>query len=214
VKQQILQLYPASKNKKMNVLFHPLFFTDHAHKNKVQIPHKHHFKLLFLGRLLPYKGLDILIDAYVLLKAKKAPISLTLAGSGTLDADVHTRIERLGITLHQKWLSDDEIIALIKDHECVVLPYREASQSGVIAAAHGLLKPVVTTPVGGLPEQVHAPIGGRIAIDMTPDALCDAMCTVMHDLHNNPDFYDTLHGYAKTQTWDIFIKRLNASTVN
>jgi glycosyltransferase involved in cell wall biosynthesis len=60
----------------------------------------------------------------------------------------------------------------------VVLPYREASQSGIIAAAHGLGVPVVATPVGALPDQIRNGVDGIIARAVNAEALADALAII------------------------------------
>jgi glycosyltransferase involved in cell wall biosynthesis len=64
---------------------------------------------------------------------------------------------------------------LVAGADAVVLPYREASQSGVAPMAHGLGVPVVATPVGGLAEQLRDGVDGVLARDMTAQALAEAM---------------------------------------
>ena len=56
-----------------------------------------------------------------------------------------------------------------------MLPYVEASQSGVIAIAHSLSTPVVVTPVGGLMEQVIEGPNGLISEKVTPESLASAI---------------------------------------
>jgi len=74
-----------------------------------------------------------------------------------------------------KWLTNSEIENLVNKSNLVVLPYIEASQSGVIAIAHSLSTPVVVTPVGGLVDQVIEGENGLIAADVTPKALAMAI---------------------------------------
>ena len=78
-------------------------------------------------------------------------------------------------------LVDEEVAKLLSSVDLIILPYIEASQSGVIPLAFALGKPVVVTNVGGLKEQV--PDGcGLIIPPNNPKALSDAIC----ELYNNP----------------------------
>ena len=72
-------------------------------------------------------------------------------------------------------LTNSEIENLVSKSNLVVLPYIEASQSGVIAIAHSLSTPVVVTPVGGLVDQVVEGKNGIIAAEVTPKALATAI---------------------------------------
>jgi glycosyltransferase involved in cell wall biosynthesis len=119
-------------------------------------------RLVFAGRMMAYKGVDILADALARL-AQRDDWRLTVAGAGPeLDDAMARRFE-----LHQvervsrEWLSEAELDALIADCDVLLAPYRSATQSGVIsqALAHG--KPCVVTPVGALGEQIGD--GGWVA---------------------------------------------------
>ncbi len=110
-------------------------------------------RLLSFGRLLPYKGLDLLADALTAL-GPDLPFDVRICGDGPVSADL-ARLRALpGVEVDRRWIPETELRALIEWSDAVVLPYREASQSGVAAAAIGQGRLVVATSVGGLPEQL------------------------------------------------------------
>jgi len=74
-----------------------------------------------------------------------------------------------------RWIMDDEIPDIFNDAAVVVLPYIEASQSGIIPIAYSLAIPVVATPVGGLQEQVIDGETGLIAKNITPEGIADCI---------------------------------------
>ena len=110
-------------------------------------------RLLCFGRLLPYKGLDLLADALAALPADQA-VAVRVVGHGpecpALDALRACR----GVTVENRWVPEVEIGALLAWSDAMILPYREASQSGVAAAALAAGRPVIATRVGGLAEQL------------------------------------------------------------
>ena len=59
-----------------------------------------------------------------------------------------------GVTVENRWVPETEIGALLAWSDALILPYREASQSGVAAAALAAGRPVIATCVGGLREQL------------------------------------------------------------
>jgi glycosyltransferase involved in cell wall biosynthesis len=59
-----------------------------------------------------------------------------------------------GVTVENRWVPEAEIGALLAWSDALILPYREASQSGVAAAAMAAGRPVIATRVGGLREQL------------------------------------------------------------
>jgi glycosyltransferase involved in cell wall biosynthesis len=111
--------------------------------------------ILFLGRIRKYKGISTLIDAYNLLPEPR--LNLTIAGEGNLPVHDYSRV-----TVINRWLSDEEMIELLQGCEILVLPYVEATQSGLVPIAMNLNVKIVFSEVGGLSEQLstyHRKVG-------------------------------------------------------
>lgn len=123
-------------------------------------------RLLSFGRLLPYKGLDLLADALALLGPQPG-LEVRIVGHGP-ESNVLDRLRAMpGVTVENRWVPEDEIGALLGWSDAVVLPYREASQSGVAAAALAAGRRVLGTQVGGLAEQLA---GNDLALQCEADA--------------------------------------------
>jgi glycosyltransferase involved in cell wall biosynthesis len=138
-------------------------------------------RLLFFGRILQYKGLGHLLRAQRMLRERGVEVDLVVAGSGSLE-DVAGLLDGLsGVEVHNHWLSNQEVASFMAEADAVVLPYIEASQSGVAATAFAAGRPVVATPVGGLVQQVSHDRTGLLAKDMTVEALADAIQTFASD---------------------------------
>jgi glycosyltransferase involved in cell wall biosynthesis len=123
-------------------------------------------RLLCFGRLLPYKGLDVLADAVRRLEARLG-WELRVVGSGPESADLAALRTLPGVTVENRWVPEHDIATLIAWCDALVLPYKEASQSGVAPAAIAAGRRVVSTRVGGLVEQLG---GEALAILCEPDA--------------------------------------------
>lgn len=122
---------------------------------------------LFVGRLMPYKGLDVLLEAYDTL-AEPGP--LVIAGSGNLTPRECALLRKLAnrpVRFVNSWMPDSEMAALVGACRFVVLPYRSATQSGVIPLAYAFGKPAVASNTAGLTEQV---IDGKTGLLVPP---CD-----------------------------------------
>jgi len=135
--------------------------------------------LLFFGFVRPYKGLDILLEALPSVLADRA-VHLLVAGEFWQGATRYEQqIDRLGIrdavTLVDRYLPNEELSALLARADVVVLPYRTATQSGVVQLAFGQHKPVITTDVGGLAEAVKHGRTGLLAPPEDPGALAAAI---------------------------------------
>jgi glycosyltransferase involved in cell wall biosynthesis len=130
-------------------------------------------RLLFLGRIMPYKGLPLFLDTVDLLRESGIPVQVGVFGEGPLGPDAE-RLRAIGAEVCNRWLSEDEIGAALARYHAVVLSHVEASQSGVAAAAFGAGMPVVATPVGGLIEQVTDGVTGSLAQTIDAPALAEA----------------------------------------
>ena len=114
----------------------------------------------------------VLLDAFgQITRESEHDVVLTIAGSGDLQPYESELSKIAGLDVRNKWLSDSEFGQLIHSHDVLILPYLEASQSGVIAAAHGAGKPVVAFSVGGISEQIDHGVNGLVAADRTPEGL-------------------------------------------
>ena len=130
---------------------------------------------LFFGRLRAYKGLDLLRDAFAALRARHPGATLRVVGEGDPESCAPGLASLPGVTVEARWVPDAEMPSLVAASRTVVLPYREASQSGVLPIALALGVPVVATPVGGLPGQVEHGVSGLLARAATAEALAEAM---------------------------------------
>lgn len=129
-------------------------------------------QLLFFGRLLDYKGLDLLAEAVPRLEA--GTFVLRVAGSGPESVALARLRAWPGVTVENRWFAEEEIGPLLGWADALVLPYREATQSGVAAAALAAGRFVVATRVGGLIEQLGAE-PSVVLCDADGGSLADAL---------------------------------------
>ena len=136
--------------------------------------------LLMFGRLLAYKGLDLLAAALKRCEAGQR-LKVRVVGTGPDSAALRDLQTLPGVTVENRWVPEDEIGALLAWSDAVVLPYREASQSGVAAAALAAGRWVLATRVGGLPEQLS---GSDRVILCEPDEV--SLAAGLRALMNGP----------------------------
>jgi glycosyltransferase involved in cell wall biosynthesis len=164
-------------------------------------------RLLFFGRFRAYKGLDLLRDAFRLFHAANPAATLLVVGEGDAEACAPGLAAMPGVTVESRWVAEAEIPALLAASDAVVLPYREASQSGIAPQALAMGVPVVATPVGGLLEQVRPGAGGVLAAAVEPAALAAALACLVA-----PGGLDRLRREARhaATDWQVETDRLLA----
>jgi glycosyltransferase involved in cell wall biosynthesis len=139
--------------------------------------------LLFFGLLRAYKGVDVLIRAL-----PSIPDARVVIAGDPLDPVEPLRqlAEAAGVADRIEWRlgfrPDAEIAELLEQAAAVVLPYRHAGSSGVLATALGHGRPVVISDVGGLAEPVREYGAGRVVPPDDPDRLAEACRSLLADL--------------------------------
>ncbi|MEM7042506.1 MAG: glycosyltransferase family 4 protein [Pseudomonadota bacterium] len=135
--------------------------------------------ILFFGRIMAYKGLPVLLDAARMAKTALPDLHLVIAGRGPALDDLRPRIEGDGCELHDGFVPDGEVTQLFLDTELVVLPYIEASQSGILALAAAFGKPAVVSDVGEIGDLVRSTGMGLVVPPNDPAALAAAIERVL-----------------------------------
>lgn len=126
--------YLKNKYKNKNIYFHnfPTLITPEIEQGNINISELHGINsyILYFGTISYYKGIDLLYSLY-LKYAELHQYPLVIAGSGHIyfpKIDKNTNVIWIN-----RFLNDNELQCLFSKAECVVYPYREATQSGVIS---------------------------------------------------------------------------------
>ena len=118
------------------------------------------FTFLILGRMLPYKGADILAAAAIECSKSRNDFRVVFAGAGPALPAPETVRQNACLVILDKFLSPTEITSLMLSSDCLVLPYIEASSSGVLAQAMTLGLPAIVSNTGALPEYITDGVNG------------------------------------------------------
>lgn len=140
--------------------------------------------VLFFGTLARYKGLDVLLEAWPLVRQDRKDARLVIAGAPA-DVDV-AQLQRLvgetaGVELRVGYVPVADVAALMDGARVVVAPYLLAYGSGVVALAHTCARPVVATAVGDLASAVRHDETGLLVPPGDQPALAAALVSVLAD---------------------------------
>lgn len=166
----LLDLRQFEKGKPAQLVHHPLYdnfgaiITKEAARKILGIDANEKV-ILFFGFIRQYKGLDLLLNAMADVRIQKEKIKLLIAGEFYEDAQPYNElIKKHGlennVILHTNFIADSEVKNYLCAADCVVQPYKNATQSGVTPLAYHFEKPMIVTNVGGLPALVpHDKVG-------------------------------------------------------
>jgi glycosyltransferase involved in cell wall biosynthesis len=133
-------------------------------------------RLLMFGRIFAYKGLTTLLRAESLLPGGPGEPRITIAGRGDDPMERRDLMRDPGrYDIRHRFIEDAEVAQLFLDTDVVVLPYTEASQSGVLLLAASFGKPVIVTDVGELRATVEPAGIGLVVPPDDPPALAAAI---------------------------------------
>lgn len=153
------------------------FFTKYKNINIVEKKNT----ILFFGRISRYKGLSNLIKAESLIAKYIPNINIIIAGQGSFSEFSDSVKNNRNFHIINRYIPDQEVADLFQKSSVIVLPYIEASQSGVIPIAYAFKKPVIVTNVGSIPEVVEDGVTGFIVPPRDVEALANAIVKILQD---------------------------------
>jgi len=165
---------------------------------------------MFFGIIRPYKGLDLLIKAFDLLRKTKNNIELLIVGENYESINNYQSLKEFSnnkkyIRFINKFIDEKMLKYWFSAADIVIQPYKNASQSGVTSLAINFEKILITTKTGGLSELIENEKNGFI-------------CEVnFHDIYRTIDkalncdkniVIKNLRRTKKKLSWKNFTKKL------
>ena len=166
-------------------------FLKVSNKDCIQTEDKRY--ILFSGKISQYKGLNYLLPAMVKVHEKIPNVTLIIAGSGKFNFDISPYKDLPYISIINRYITDEELVSLIKGSQFIVCPYTDATQSGVIMSAYAFDTPVIATNVGGLPEMLANGALGLIIKERSVDALVQCICSLLLDDKKLEEYRKNIH---------------------
>jgi glycosyltransferase involved in cell wall biosynthesis len=133
--------------------------------------------VLFFGLLRPYKGIDVLLEAFRGISGA----ALWIVGMPRMSLEPLRRLAAGAgeVRFVPRFITDPEIPAYFRRADLVVLPYREIEQSGVLYTALAFAKPLVLSAVGGFAELAEEHGAVRLVPPGDPEALRSALAELL-----------------------------------
>lgn len=198
-------------------LLHPLYtaFGDKIPKQEARL--KLNLKqddrvILFFGLIRKYKGLDLLIEAFSLLKANPHN-KLLIAGEFYEDKQPYFdliskyKLEEQIILLNQ-FIPNDDVKYYFSAADIVALPYRSATQSGVTQVSFHFEVPTLVTNVGGLGEIIPHNVAGYV-VEPKPQAIASSLEDYFENKKEQA-FTEGMKQEKQKYEWSIFVNEIIA----
>ncbi len=165
---------------------------------------------LFFGYIRPYKGLDLLLDAFPAMAALHPKLHLVIAGECYEDerryrdlvkaSPVSDRIHYFG-----DYIPNEAVATHFSAADVLVLPYRTATQSGIVQIAYHFERPCIVTDVGGLGEVVQDGATGYVVPAGGGAALVEGM---KRYLDGPQDMREAIRRERRKYAWEAFAEAL------
>lgn len=121
--------------------------------------------ILFVGRLVPVKGVSLLLDAFARVAQIHVDARLTIIGDGVERANLEGRCRGLGISSRvdfKGYLNQQEVAEQLRNADLFVLPSYAEGLPVVLMEAMATGVPVIATRIAGIPELVQDGVTGRL----------------------------------------------------
>lgn len=144
--------------------------------------------VLFFGTLSSYKGIDLLLEAFVAVALRHTRSRLVIVGFPLPDFDLarHQALAQsfgMGerVRILPRYVDSAEVSAWMELASVVVFPYREIYQSGALHLAQTFGAPIVATRVGATPDVIEHGVHGLLVEPGDADAMADAISSLLAD---------------------------------
>lgn len=195
-------------NKKGNVVFLPMGdydYYDNEAEGKEEIVYRDYaVNFIFFGRISKYKGLGELGMAYEKVGAVSDNVSLTVAGSGDF-SNYEKMYENLpNVKVVNRWIENDEVKSFFRGENLIaVLPYRDATQSGVIQICKSFGIPIIASNTGGLKEQLKDYQSASLLVEPSDHIdLTEKMTEVVLNEELRAKLYQNASRYENSNNWE------------
>jgi glycosyltransferase involved in cell wall biosynthesis len=209
VERDLIKLYPQASYRYTPHPVYNLFGTPLKQEvAREQLGIKTGKVILFFGLIRAYKGLDILLKTTAELKGRLEDFTVVVAGECYENPEVYTSlVSSLSIgdvcDLRMRFIPNEEVKTYFSAADVVVLPYKSATQSGIVPIAYHFNCPVIVSNVGGLPEIV---LHGEVGYVVKP-SVADFRHAILqfYSEGKSKSFREEIKRYKKRFSWEAMV---------
>jgi len=216
VEEELRQLWPHTRIRRV---LHPIAETfagavpREEARRKLNIP-SGKTVLLFFGYVRRYKGLDILLRAFSLVVEKNPNVFLLVVGEfyepkPQFEAIIRQEELEDSVKILDQFVPNTEVGLYFSAADLVVMPYRSATQSGIIPIAYQFEKPILTTRVGGLVDFVEEGQTGFLVEPENPEALAASIETFLQKKGSIP-FEENIRDFRANFSWEKLVEAVES----
>jgi len=164
--------------------------------------------ILFFGLIRDYKGLDLLIEAFSGLDNN---YQLIIAGEsyGSFDKyqqQINGLPDDLKVAVYNQYIPDSKIPVFFSAANVLVLPYRSATQSGVLSIAYHFDLPIIATPVGDFPQRITHAGTGIITSNISASSIQNGIEQFFSE--DKEVYYYNIQKEKEALSWETFTTKL------
>jgi D-inositol-3-phosphate glycosyltransferase len=214
-KSEISQLKQLSPKSPALDLYHPIYDifpgqdTSRAEARRVLKLKQDARIILNFGLIRPYKGVDVLLNALKNLDEVDRLFCLIVGeiySDRELIEKMVSEISPNRVRLIDGYIPNEQVALWFRAADIVVLPYRSATQSGVVPIAYRCNRPVIVTNVGGLPDAVLDGQSGYLIEPENPSQLADTIRRFFIE-KDNPDLSHGINQMRDRLSWSRYAKQ-------
>jgi glycosyltransferase involved in cell wall biosynthesis len=194
-------------------IFHSAALSKEEAKKRLEIDGN---IILFFGFVRPYKGLKYLLEAMPRIVSEIEARLLIVGEFWNGEGEYRQEIERLGIAANvqivNRYVPNEEVGVYFSAADIVVLPYISATGSGIVQAAFGCNRPVVSTDVGCLPEVIENGKTGYIVKPRDAQGIANAVIC-FYEEGKQSEFIKNTERAKEKFSWDTMVDTIESLCV-
>lgn len=205
-------------NKNYNIPIEKIHFVPHGRMSsyvkcqddRYKIDYsKDKYNFVFFGRIEKYKGLHVLAEAGKILQEKRTDFTIVVAGNGDFAEYEKEYSEIKNSKVINRFIPDQEVGCLFSGPNIIaIIPYLDATQSGVIPIAYEYETPIIASNTGGLKEQLD---NGKIGLLFEAGNAAELAQKMEYIMDNKDEFNrqaELIRNFRESLNWDVLAKKL------